>query len=232
MLERLAKSKWFDLLGVAIVLVSCILSGYLTETLHDVLPIGEWTTWVPFGLISIGSSILSLYSTRLTGRLNNLGNYIGLANTVLSGTIDYILGNKGAILTYPITFIIQAVAIKVWVNSEAYRAKKPLTGTKGKVALVAVFILSMLFSYFVNLIAYGTPNVLFYVTVVVFGLSMCANALNAMKLSLQWNFWFVYNLVQFVKAVVQGNWANVGKYIYYVINSIADLKLWKGTHSK
>ena len=41
-----------------------------------------------------------MMSTRLTGRLSNVGNVLGIINTALSGAIDYILGNKAAIITY------------------------------------------------------------------------------------------------------------------------------------
>ena len=68
----------------------------------------------------------------------------------------------------------------------------------------------------------------------VFGLSLSANILNALKLSMQWQFWLFYNLVQCVKALTQGNFANVGKYVFYIINSVAALLLWtrSGTTAK
>lgn len=69
MLQKIAKSKSFDLLGVLIVVAISIASGYLTETLADVTHWGHWTVFVPFGIISIINSILSIYSTRLTGRM-------------------------------------------------------------------------------------------------------------------------------------------------------------------
>ncbi len=48
------------------------------------------------------------------GKLSKWGNYFGIVNTILSGTIDYILGNKAAIITYPVTFLIYTFAIKKW----------------------------------------------------------------------------------------------------------------------
>lgn len=67
-----------------------------------------------------------------------------------------------------------------------------------------------------------------------FGLSLSANILNALKLTMQWQFWLLYNAVQCVKALTQGNFANVGKYIFYIINSVAALLLWtrNGTAAK
>ena len=40
-----------------------------------------------------------MLSTRFTGKLSKWGNYFGIVNTILSGAIDYILGNKAAIIT-------------------------------------------------------------------------------------------------------------------------------------
>lgn len=128
MLQKIAKSKSFDLLGVLIVVAISIASGYLTETLADVTHWGHWTVFVPFGIISIINSILSIYSTRLTGRMNNLGNVVGIANVVLSGTIDYILGNQAAVITYPVTFIIYTVAIEHWKRTEKYKSSRALKG--------------------------------------------------------------------------------------------------------
>lgn len=47
MLQKIAKSKSFDLLGVLIVVAISIASGYLTETLADVTHWGHWTVFVP-----------------------------------------------------------------------------------------------------------------------------------------------------------------------------------------
>ena len=233
MLNKIAKSKWFDLFGVLIVVAISISAGYLTENLDDVTHWGHWAMFVPFGLISIINAGLSIMSTRLTGRLLNSGNIIGIINTILSGTIDYLLGNKAAILTYPITFIVYVVAIKHWQNTEKYKASKPLTGIKGILTIAGIFIATMIFSFATNYVGYqGSINSLFWLTTLIFGLSLGANILNAMKLSMQWPFWLVYNFIQLAKSLVQGNFANVGKYIYYIIAAVASLHLWTSTNDK
>ena len=233
MLNKIAKSKWFDLFGVLIVVAISISAGYLTENLDDVTHWGHWAMFVPFGLIGIINAGLSIMSTRLTGRLLNSGNIIGIINTILSGTIDYLLGNKAAILTYPITFIVYVVAIKHWQNTEKYKASKPLTGIKGILTITGIFIATMIFSFATNYVGYqGSINSLFWLTTLIFGLSLGANILNAMKLSMQWPFWLVYNFIQLAKSLVQGNFANVGKYIYYIIAAVASLHLWTSTNDK
>ncbi len=42
----------------------------------------------------------------------------------------------------------------------------------------------------------------------------------------QWGFWLIYNFVQLTKAGIQGNFANIGKYIFYILNAIGALFVW------
>lgn len=230
--ETIATAKWMDIIGVLIVAGVAISAGYATETLGDV---AKWAStiglaWLPFGLISIGNTILSIMSTRLTGRMKYAGNVVGIINVVLSGAIDYILGNKAAIISYPITFIIYVVALYVWRKyadeHKADLAAKPLEGKRKMLIMTAIFVFSFAFSYWINWTGFGQFNLLFFLTWIVFALSLVSNILNAMKLSLQNNYWIIYDVVQLVKAVAMGNWANVGKYIYYIISMIASLFYW------
>lgn len=106
LLKQFATSKWFDWFGVALVVGIAISAGYLGTHLDKFVNWGSWTSLVPFGLISVINVGISMLSTRFTGKLSKLGNYLGIINAVLSGLIDYILGNKAAIITYPVTFLI------------------------------------------------------------------------------------------------------------------------------
>lgn len=110
-LKQFATSQWFDLLGVVMVLTIAISAGYHTKWLNQLVDWGTWTVFVPFGWISVVNVAISMMSTRFTGKLSKLGNYLGIINAVLSGLIDYILGNKAAIITYPVTFLIYLGAI-------------------------------------------------------------------------------------------------------------------------
>lgn len=230
-----AKSKYADLFGVALVIAIAIASGYLSTNLAKYVDWGPITSFIPLGVISVINVGISMMSTRLTGRLSNIGNVLGIINTALSGAIDYILGNKAAIITYPVTFIVYTFAIRRWQNSERGKALEPPTGTKGQLIIGGIVAGSFAFSLVTNYIGYGgQTSFLFWITTVVFGLSLSANILNALKLTMQWQFWFLYNTVQCIKALTQGNFANVGKYIFYIINSVAALLLWtrNGTSAK
>ena len=225
-LKIFATSKWFDLFGVTLVVGIAIASGYLNSRLDKFVDWGPWTALVPFGLISVTNVGISMLSTRFTGKLSKWGNYFGIVNTILSGTIDYILGNKAAIITYPVTFLIYTFAIKKWEASQEGRPNQ-MSQKQLKLAAIIISIIAFLFAFVTNYIGYGGKiNLLAYVTTIAFALSLIANALNALKLTTQWGFWLIYNFVQLTKAGIQGNFANIGKYIFYILNAIGALFVW------
>ena len=101
-----------------------------------------------------------------------------------------------------------------------------LTGNE-LLATIIGDILGILFAFVTNYIGYGGKmNLLAYVTTIAFALSLIANAFNALKLTTQWGFWLIYNFVQLTKAGIQGNFANIGKYIFYILNAIGALFVW------
>ncbi|HGJ7033417.1 TPA: nicotinamide mononucleotide transporter [Streptococcus pneumoniae] len=203
-----------------------IASGYLNSHLDKFVDWGSWTALVPFGLISVTNVGISMLSTRFTGKLSKWGNYFGIVNTILSGAIDYILGNKAAIITYPVTFLIYTFAIKKWEASQEGRPNQ-MSQKQVKLAAIIISIIAFLFAFVTNYIGYGGKmNLLAYVTTIAFALSLIANALNALKLTTQWGFWLIYNFVQLTKAGIQGNFANIGKYIFYILNAIGSLFVW------
>ncbi len=203
-----------------------IASGYLNSRLDKFVDWGPWTALVPFGLISVTNVGISMLSTRFTGKLSKWGNYFSIVNTILSGAIDYILGNKAAIITYPVTFLIYTFAIKKWKASQEGRPNQ-ISQKQVKLAVIIISIIAFLFVFVTNYIGYeGKMNLLAYVTTIAFALSLIANALNALKLTTQWGFWLIYNFVQLTKAGIQGNFANIGKYIFYILNAIGALFVW------
>ncbi|CTG01065.1 hypothetical protein ERS043910_02364 [Streptococcus pneumoniae] len=177
-------------------------------------------------MISVTNVGISMLSTRFTRKLSKWGNYFGIVNTILSGAIDYILGNKAAIITYPVTFLIYTFAIKKWKASQEGRPNQ-MSQKQVKLAAIIISIIAFLFAFVTNYIGYeGKMNLLAYVTTIAFALSLIANALNALKLTTQWGFWLIYNFVQLTKAGIQGNFANIGKYIFYILNAIGALFVW------
>ena len=231
-LKQFAKSIWFDALGVVLVVGIAIYSGYLGTRLDKYTDWGWITPYIPLGFISVVNVGLSMMSTRLTGRIDNWGNIVGIINVFLSGCIDFILGNKAAPITYTVTFIIYSAAIKKWSASKVGQAETmPANEKWRKIAYMTVGAFA--FSLGINYIGYGFQmNTLAYVTSVAFALSLVANGLNAYKLTIQYPFWTVYNFVQLAKAFVQGNFANVGKYIFYIINAFGAQFIWDDSEDK
>lgn len=150
LLKIFATSKWFDLFGVALVVGIAIASGYLNSRLDKFVDWGPWTALVPFGFISVTNVGISMLSTRFTGKLSKWGNYFGIVNTILSGTIDYILGNKAAIITYPVTFLIYTFAIKKWEASQEGRPNQ-MSQKQVKLAAIIISIIAFLFAFVTNL---------------------------------------------------------------------------------
>ena len=231
-LKQFATSRWFDLIGVALVVGIAISAGYLNSRLEKFVDWGPWTALVPFGLISVINVGISMLSTRFTGQLNKWGNYLGIVNTVLSGVIDFILGNKAAIITYPVTFIIYTFAIKKWKASHDGIPNTMSPSQKRWVGSM-ITVVAFIFSIIANFIGFsGHINFLSILTTIVFALSLIANLFNALKLNTQWPFWRVYNIVQLLKAFTQGNFANVGKYVFYILNAIGALLVWNDKEAK
>ena len=231
-LKQFATSRWFDLIGVALVVGIAISAGYLNSRLEKFVDWGPWTALVPFGLISVINVGISMLSTRFTGQLNKWGNYLGIVNTVLSGVIDFILGNKAAIITYPVTFIIYTFAIKKWKASHDGIPNTMSPSQKRWVGSM-ITVMAFIFSIIANFIGFsGHINFLSILTTIVFALSLIANLFNALKLNTQWPFWMVYNIVQLLKAFTQGNFANVGKYVFYILNAIGALLVWNDKEAK
>ena len=226
-LKKFATSIYFDILGVILVVGIAIASGYLGTRLDKFVDWGPITPYIPLGLISVINVGISMLSTRFTGKLKKSGNYLGIINTILSGAIDFILGNKAAIITYPVTFIIYTIAIKKWNESHDGLPNTMSKPRKQLIGLVTTFV-AIIFSATVNFIGFGGQVTwLSGLTTIVFAFSLVANTFNALKIDTQWSFWFVYDIIQLFKAFVQGNFANVGKYIFYIANALGALFVWK-----
>lgn len=225
--EKLNKSITFDIIGVAIVFIAAYLSGFLFNDLTSTI-IGPqwWAKYVPFGLISAISSSMSLMSTRLVGKNKNTGNILGVITTVISGIIDYLLGNVGAIITYPVTFVLNFLSVRKW-SEYGTRVNK----RKSAKFIAVIISLAFILGFGLNGLAYqlfgGQFNSLFYIVSFIFSLSQIANILNIFKVTDVWWFWSIYNVAQLAKGIMQGNFANVGKYIYYIINAMVAIPSWK-----
>lgn len=216
-----------DFLGVFLVLGICIyrrfhetyfLNGEIIfgiEISDFFLTISEGA--FPIGLLSTLGAVISLLAARLIVKQKNLGNYIGIFTAVNSGVIDFLFGNRSAIITYPLTFIIAILAAKKW--SEGEKIKK--ADTKYYLLIVSAFIVSYTLVY-LGFYLFGTSieNPIFKHSVaIIFGISLIGNISTVFKYEQTFLTWTFYNILQIVKNGIQGNLANVVKYVYYLVNA-------------
>lgn len=226
-LRFLAKSRWMDWIGVAIIVIGAYLASWFSETLGAVNKnVPAWAILIPFGIISTLSSCFSLISDRLDARLNKWANWLSLLQTLVAMWIDAMLGNKSAYITYPITFVIYLAAIHNWHKIGEGKIAKPLTGKKAKITASVSIISAILFSAVTNYIGFQSFTWLYWLTTIVFAMSLIANIYSALKLDTQWSYWLVYNFVQLAKNATQLNIPNVIKYCYYIVNSLAGKAYW------
>ena len=234
LMNKIAHSYLYDLVGLIVVIGGCAASGYFSETL-SITP--AWRSGDPFahlfsaglliGLISVISAVFSLESDRFESRLSNVGNWIGIPSILLTMFVDIMFGNAAAWITYPVTMVIQIIAVVVWHFKGRYEVNKPLQGIRAYLILTVVIIASVVFSYWTNNLGFqGQHNAIFWTTTLAFAVSMVANLAEMFKLQFNNKAWVIYNLIQLAKALAQGNLANVYKIIYYLGNNAVSIVSW------
>ncbi len=239
-LRKIVHSKYLDIIAVAIILTVSFVKGfhetffYKWEAQFNI-PFDQWAGIVsdggfPLGLFSIIVACFSMLSTRFIAKQDNLGNFIGIGTTVCVCLIDYALGNKSAIITYPITFFISIFATIKWKNGEKVKQKD--------YKYYALFVIGGLVGYLFTWLGFhlfseaGWYEIekikwLFHTIAITFSISLAANLASAFKYQDTWVNWLIYNIVQLVKNTIQQNYANVGKYIFYIFNAVITYFDWK-----
>ncbi len=233
-LRKLVQSTSLDLFGAILIFGVCYYRNFHGTIFYQGeiqfgIPFGELWGYVkngayPLGVLSTIGAIFSLLSTRLVGKQNNIGNYIGVVTTVNSGANDYLFGNASAIITYPLTFFITTFAVANWHKGEKIRKRDTRYYLIVFIGLVIGFMLVYLGAY---LFGGRTDHAFLAVVSLTFGLSLGANFCNALKYEETWLSWIIYNIVQLTKAIMQINIANVVKYIFYLFNAFITLFDWK-----
>lgn len=240
-LRKLVHSKYLDVLAVGIILTVSILLHY-HETFYFQgkpqfnVPLSEWGTLLrqgafPLGIFSTIVACFSMLSTRFVGKQSNLGNFIGIATTISVCIIEFLLGNKSAVITYPVTFLITIFATVKWSQGEKIKPKDTLyyvllvTGIIVGYALVFVgfYLFDQSFKWYSDF----SSKLLFHTLSLTFGISLAANTASALKYQETWINWFIYNLIQVVKKFLLKDWATLGKYLFYIFNSVITFFDWK-----
>ncbi|MEE9373574.1 MAG: nicotinamide mononucleotide transporter family protein [Saprospiraceae bacterium] len=234
LIRRLVHSKYIDLLGILIILGVCIVRDfhgtyYQNGQMSFGIPISElWPQIkggaIPLGIWSILGAIFSVLSNRLIGKQNNVGNMIGVGTSASSGTIDYLFGNHSAIITYPISLFLNSFSVFKWSKGVSMRKRDTYYYLIVLTGMILGFSLVYLGSY---LFGGKSDNTFLVVVSLTFGISLGGNFTNAFKYEETWLSWAVYNVIQLIKNIMLLNIANVAKYIFYLLNSVATLADWK-----
>lgn len=221
-IKKITNSTYLDFIGLAIVLAASLTLGYHNTELDFTF---QGTKYVFFlGYVSIVNTGLSMIGNRLVTKKNNFGNLITTCNTFLSGSIDYLLGNAGAILTYPVSFIGNYLVFKAWKKSKMLRSIDFI--------FYRNILLGFFFSILLNYIAFKyiaqTPIdwKLFFAIAIPAGITFGGTFNTARMYPDNWFLWQFYNLTKIVQNILLMNVANVAKYAFYFFNAIIGYITW------
>ena len=227
-IKSITNSTYLDVIGLVIVIIGSITLGYHKTAIP--LTLFKTKYVFPLGIFSIINVGFSMISTRLVTKKNNIGNYIGTFNTALSGTIDYLLGNVAAVLTYPISFIGNYIAYKFW-------KKKKILNYIDAIFYRNMFI-GMLLSLILNYIGFkylGSKTIdwkLFFAIAIPAGISFGGTFNNSRMYPDNWFMWQIYNLSKIFQSVMILNIANTIKYVFYLFNAILGYITWNDDKKK
>jgi general stress protein CsbA len=221
-IKKITNSTYLDFIGLAIVIAASLTLGYHKTEINFTF---QGTKYIFFlGYVSIVNTGFSMMGNRLVTKKNNFGNLITTCNTFLSGSIDYLLGNVGAILTYPVSFIGNYLVFKAWKKSKILRSVDFI--------FYRNIILGFFFSIVLNYIAFKniaqTPIdwKLFFAIAVPAGITFGGTFNTARMYPDNWFLWQFYNLTKIIQNVLLMNVANVAKYTFYFFNAIIGYITW------
>lgn len=221
-IKSITNSQYLDIIGLTIVLVGSLYLGYHNTIIP--IKIGNTMYDFPLGIFSIINVGFSMISTRLVTKKNNVGNFIGTLNTALSGTIDFLLGNAAAILTYPISFIGNYVAFRFWKKKKVLNSIDGIFYRNLFFGMILSLILNYLgFTYFSNK---PIDWKLFFAIAIPAGISFGGTFNTSRMYPDNWIMWQLYNLSKIVQSVMILNIANTIKYVFYLFNALLGFITW------
>lgn len=227
-IKSITNSNYLDVIGLIIVISASIALGY-HNTEYNFSFQGKNYVFL-LGYVSIVNTGLSMIGNRLVTKKNNIGNILATCNTFLSGSIDYLLGNAGAILTYPVTFIGNYLVFKAWKKSTVLRSIDFIFYRN----LVLGFVFSLILNYIAFKYLSDKPIDwrLFFAIAIPAGLTFGGTFNTARMYPDNWFMWQIYNLTKMVQNILQMNIANTAKYIFYFFNAIIGYITWNDDKKK
>jgi general stress protein CsbA len=143
-IKSITNSTYLDIIGLVIVITASFVLEYQKTVFNFSFQQQHYVFYL--GYLSILNTSFSMIGNRLVTKKNNIGNMLSTCNTFLSGTIDYLLGNAGAILTYPVSFIGNFLVFKAWKKSKVLRSIDFIFYRN----ILLGFFLSFLLNYILN----------------------------------------------------------------------------------
>lgn len=227
-IKALTNSTYLDIIGLIIVITASISLGYHNTQKYFTFDGKHYVFYL--GYVSILNTGFSMIGNRLVTKKNNIGNFITTCNTFLSGTIDYLLGNKGAVLTYPVSVISNFLVFKAWKKSKVLRSLDFI--------FYRNIILGFFFSLVLNYIAFKYLSEkpidwkLFFAIAVPAGITFGGTFNTARMYPDNWFMWQFYNLTKIVQNLMLLNIANTAKYTFYFFNAIIGYITWNDDKKK
>lgn len=221
-IKTITNSQYLDWIGLAIVLIGSVSLDYHKTTYDFKWNHIEYTFHL--GIVSIINVGFSMIATRLVTKKNNIGNFISTCNTLVSGAIDYLLGNVAAVLTYPVSFFGNYITFRFWKKSKQLRSIDSIFYRN----LALGFLLSFCLNYIGFKYLSSTPInwQLYFAIAIPAGITFGGTFNNARMYPDNWFLWQIYNITKLIQNVLQMNWANVMKYSFYFVNAILGYITW------
>lgn len=228
-LERIksfTESIYLDIIGVIVVLGGSLYLGF-----HQTIKPFHFFDWTfenyPLGIQSVIGVTMSMMATRLVTRRNNMGNFISLFTTISACMVDYMFGNKAAILTYPVSFLGNYYAYHLWSKQTEIIPKGIDKGFF--INFIYGFSISLFLNYigFTQFLSQPLSNLpLFITSVIIAGLTFSGQFNTAKRYKENWFTWQVYNVIKFIQNLQMGNIAQLLKYVFYFFNALLGWITW------
>lgn len=227
-IKSITNSTYLDFIGLVIVISASLALGYQKTVFHFTFHNKSYIFFL--GYISIVNTGFSMMGNRLVTKKNNFGNFITTCNTFLSGSIDYLLGNVGAILTYPVSFIGNFLVFRAWKKSRVLRSVDFI--------FYRNITLGFIFSFALNYIAFRYLSdkpidwSLFFAITIPAGITFGGTFNTARMYPDNWFMWQFYNLTKIIQNLLLMNIANTAKYTFYFFNAIIGYITWNDDRKK
>jgi hypothetical protein len=227
-IKSITNSTYLDIIGLIIVITASYILEYQKTVYNFTFHKTNYVFYL--GYLSIVNTSFSMIGNRLITKKNNFGNFLSTCNTFFSGLIDFLLGNLGAILTYPVTFIGNYLVFKAWKKSTVLRSVDFIFYRN----LVLGFVFSLLLNYiaFKYLSEKPIDWRLFFAVAIPAGLTFGATFNTARMYPDNWIMWQIYNMSKLIQNLLQMNIANTAKYVFYFFNAILGYITWNDDKEK